>query len=336
MNHGFSNFLGNKKTVSRIKRALKDNRFSHACIFYGQEGVGKRHLATVIAASMNCEETGLEPCNTCNSCYKISKGIHPDVEIIEPGEKGSIKVDTIREISKKLNYRPYEGDRSVLIIDGAETMTREAANSFLKRLEEPPEYANIFLITITLNDLLDTVKSRCRQYYFKGVSPEKIENFLIEEKGIEKKKAEKTALFANNSIGKALDLKIDDYEKRRERFGKMIQKILKDDTSLSFEDIHSQFSTNSIEIAEELKILSEIYRDAVILISDASEDLIVNSELKSVIEEIAGCYTLKNAREVFERIKQSIRDIQIPVNRKIVLDNLVIDLKNFSNKHREK
>ena len=89
---------------------------------------------------------------------------NPDIRIIEiPNDKKSIGIGDIRDSTKYLDEKPFSGRNKLLIINDANTLTREAQNALLKTLEEPPSYATILLLTKTLNDLLDTVVSRCKK-----------------------------------------------------------------------------------------------------------------------------------------------------------------------------
>lgn len=96
--------------------------------------------------------------------YSIHSISHPDIFTINPLLQNSIKIEDMREAQSRLSYKPYNSEIVTIIINNAHKMTTEAQNSFLKTLEEPPEFASIILLTNSSEGLLDTVVSRCRIY----------------------------------------------------------------------------------------------------------------------------------------------------------------------------
>src|SRR5207302_1562751 len=104
---------------------------------------------------------------------RIGRGIHPDVLIVEPGETGSIKIEQIRDVVDRANYRPFEGKRRVVIIDDADALVVPAQHALLKTLEEPPPSSVFILVTSRPDVLLATVRSRCiRLWFAEGVRQE--------------------------------------------------------------------------------------------------------------------------------------------------------------------
>ena len=121
-------------------RAVRCRRRS---LLAGPEGVGKRRTALAIAETLNClelrtaDDFEVDACGACASCRRIARGVHPDVIVLEPGETGTIKIDEIRDVIDRANYRPFEGRRRAVIVDEADTMMPSAQNALLKTLEEP-------------------------------------------------------------------------------------------------------------------------------------------------------------------------------------------------------
>ena len=142
----FPGLLGQEKAKMLLTRALTADRVPHALLFRGPDGVGKQRFARAVAAWMNCRgKVDGGACGQCSSCRKFHSGNHPDFTHIGP-VSGTIKIDRIRELSRALTYPSYEAVVRVVLLEDIHTMRREAANSLLKTLEEPPE-GNLLILT---------------------------------------------------------------------------------------------------------------------------------------------------------------------------------------------
>ena len=159
----FSDVKGQDQAVKFLKTAMRNGKLSHAYIFAGPQGGGRSLLARNFAKAVNCEDKESAPCDLCLACKKIDKDIHPDVKWIRKDEKSrQIKIREIRKLEREIILKPYEGKYKVFIIEEAELMNIEAANSFLKTLEEPPQNSLLILIAERPKDLPSTIASRCQ------------------------------------------------------------------------------------------------------------------------------------------------------------------------------
>lgn len=159
----FEDIKGQDHAVKFLKTAIKNGKMAHAYIFVGPRGCGRSSLARNFAKAVNCEDSENAPCEACPTCRKIDKGIHPDVKWIKKDEKASeIKIEQMRDLQGRIILKPYEAKCKIYVIVGAELMNIEAANSFLKTLEEPPANSLLILITERPKDLLPTIVSRCQ------------------------------------------------------------------------------------------------------------------------------------------------------------------------------
>jgi DNA polymerase-3 subunit gamma/tau len=208
----FSEVVGQSAVVKTIVNALKRNKLSHALLFAGIKGTGKTTLARIVAKALNCQNINpeeYEPCNQCQSCVEIMKGIHVDVlEIDAASNRG---IDQIREIIDALKYAPAKGKAKVYIIDEAHMLTKEASNALLKSLEEPPSHVYFILATTEPNRLSPTILSRCQRYEFRRLDFKLIFNHLqriceLENYQIEQPALELIAREAQGSLRDALSL----------------------------------------------------------------------------------------------------------------------------------
>ncbi len=174
----FSEVVGQTHVVKTLINALKLGKLTHALLFSGIKGTGKTTIARIVAKALNCLnlQEGYEPCNECQNCQEINKGIFVDVlEIDAASNRG---IDQVRELIENLKYAPAKGRAKVYIIDEAHMLTKEAANALLKSLEEPPAHVYFILATTEPNRLPPTILSRCQRYDFRRLDLRTVVQFL--------------------------------------------------------------------------------------------------------------------------------------------------------------
>jgi DNA polymerase-3 subunit delta' len=158
----FSPILGQAKALTLLGRALHSGRLAHAYLFVGPDGVGKTTAALDLAAALLCQAPQEDhACGTCPGCVKFRSGNHPDFLRIRP-DGAAIKIDQIRDLKRALNFSPFESKLRVVLLDEVHTMRREAGNSLLKVLEEPPGNNLLILVGNATGSILDTIVSRCQ------------------------------------------------------------------------------------------------------------------------------------------------------------------------------
>lgn len=208
----FENIIGNKQNKEILNKIIKSNNMAHSYMFIGKESIGKMMFAKEFAKAILCIDNQ-KPCNKCKSCIEFNTSNNPDFTVIEP-EGNAIKIDQIRELVKKVYEKPIVSNKKVYIINDSNLMTKEAQNSLLKTLEEPPEYVTIILIASNENLFLPTIKSRCTKIIFNKLLDNELKEIL--EKQYNYINVPDLVLkAANGSIKKAVNLqgKEEDYKK---------------------------------------------------------------------------------------------------------------------------
>lgn len=171
---------GQWKALRLLGNALQSEKVSHAYLFHGPAGSGRMAMAEAFAVSLFCTAGGWEACGECLECRKFQHGNQSDlIKIVPDGQ--SIKIDQIRELQRKLSYRSTQSERAVYIMNGAERMTLQAANSLLKFLEEPAAQVVGILIAENGQAVLPTIRSRTQWVPFLPLSPEKMLDQLVKE-----------------------------------------------------------------------------------------------------------------------------------------------------------
>lgn len=183
------------------------DRIAGAYLLAGPAGIGKSLLVMAAAKALNCRETTAMACDQCVSCRQIEKGIHPDVHRILPeGASAQIKIAAVRSVLGRIALKPFSGRFQVVVLEGAEAMTDEAANSLLKSLEEPPEHTRFLMTTARVSGCLPTIVSRAQLIRCQRLSLEAIARILQEHKACPLEAAVAIARLAEGSAAKALEI----------------------------------------------------------------------------------------------------------------------------------
>ena len=322
----FNSVIGQEEAVEILQDEIEKDRISHAYLFSAKKGSGKSKLAFEFAKASFCEESQLDSCGSCINCRKMDHQNHPDFKIISVLEgKSAISIDQIRELKKEIAYKPYDSDHKIYIIEAAEKMTKEAANSLLKTLEEPPSFATIILLVEDSGRLLPTLVSRCQQIKLRNVSKKKIKELLLAE-GLENKEAEILSSTAAGSPGKALEiLEIDNYFAERQK----IYDFLK--------DINSKNTIEIFKITEKLTsllkadfpcfdLLSDWYRD-IMMIKQDYLDAVINKDYFEELKELAAELSLQKLIKNLELIAQSEEYIERNIREELSLEVLFFKLR---------
>ncbi|PAD72271.1 DNA polymerase III subunit delta' [Paenibacillus campinasensis] len=176
----FNDILGQEAAKQLLQSALRRHAVSHAYLFSGPKGAGQTDMAVAFAKALFCTELEDDACGQCLECRKVEHGNHPDLTMIGP-DGASIKIDQIRELQRLFSYRSEHRNPKVYIIEQAEKMTTQAANSLLKFLEEPQVPVVAILIAENGQALLPTIQSRVQKVPFRALSPQMMEQVLVGE-----------------------------------------------------------------------------------------------------------------------------------------------------------
>jgi DNA polymerase-3 subunit delta' len=176
---------GHDAQVEGFRRAVHRGRLAHAYLFTGAAGVGKRLFAVELAKALLCEnanEDTLEGCDRCPACVQVASNSHPDFFTAErPPDALEFPIDLMRQLCQSFALKSARGRGKVVLIDDADDLNEEAANCFLKTLEEPPPRSILILIGSTPDRQLQTIVSRCQVVRFAPLAAELVEELLRTE-----------------------------------------------------------------------------------------------------------------------------------------------------------
>ena len=176
----FAQIDGQIQAKRMLQNALRRRSLAHAYIFSGPPGTGRKRAAQALAQAVYCLNGTEEACGHCIECRKVGHGNHPDFHWVNP-DGASIKIDQIRELQQRFAYRSAEARTKIYVLNEAEKMTVQAANSLLKFLEEPVSEVMAILITENGQALLPTIQSRAQWVSFVPLNPGDMARKLIGE-----------------------------------------------------------------------------------------------------------------------------------------------------------
>lgn len=206
---GWRTIVGHDWAVGLLARSILHDRVGHAYLITGPEQIGKMTLARTFAQALNCTaEDSLRPCGECRACQLTQTDKHPDVRIILPevSDRGamSIKIEQMRRLQQDLSLSTYEARYKIAILKRFDTANLNAANAFLKTLEEPPSNVILILTATDSDTLLPTINSRCRTIGLRPTPTGLIEETLLTRHQVRLDEADLLAHLADGRLGWAI------------------------------------------------------------------------------------------------------------------------------------
>ena len=289
----FREVIGHRRLLSLLSRAITRDTLMPSLIFSGPEGVGKRLTAVAVAQALNCAKpVDSDSCGDCPACRRIVRGSYPDVQTIEPGETGSIKIEQVRAAIDQAVYRPFEGRRRVTIIEQADALVEAAQNALLKTLEEPPSASVFILITSRPDTLLPTVRSRCSHLRFGRLQVTDVAEVLEKHHDYARAGALAAAAASDGSVQQALNLEAEAYAEARDDAENLLR-VAAQDPRTRLEQARGLLKGEGSPAAERdhlavrLQALASVLRDVGLLTSGADAGLIANLDRRAAIEGLA-------------------------------------------------
>jgi DNA polymerase-3 subunit delta' len=347
-----SNFLGNKRAVEILKRAIEQDRLPHAMIFAGPAGVGKCTLALLIAQQLNClSPLATGACGSCAACKRIMAVIesryiqcqtlkgegfcghcasckirtkrHPDIFLIEP-EKTTISIEQIRSMIDEIAFQPLEARYRVVILDPAEQMRPEAHNSLLKTLEEPSSRTLIILVTTNPYMLLQTIRSRSRMLLFGEIPQDQIERYLITAGRRSGDEARLAAALSGGSLAAALSFNTGEYQEIRKQALEFVNLLLRRGSFAEASALAGQVAKDKAFFQNWIESVAALLQD--IYYASKAADRVGNRDLLAKLQEIARIAANSTILGSIEAVRKLKQDLQFNVNRQIALEAMFIGL----------
>ena len=349
---GFGEFRGNGQTVGRLREMIARDHLPHAIILTGARGAGKFTLAQMVAKAVNClehplAEDGLPDfCGVCRNCERIGQAdaldqrlaeaveardnlregdkretrifvqTHPEVLVIPPDPPQMlVKVDQVRHVISEMYYRPSEGRQKFYIFSESNFM-KEAANALLKVLEEPPDFATLFLLAENSNALLPTIRSRCITLRLAPLTAEEIGEDLALRTEWTAPQKKLVARLCGGAIGRARSFDLNGYLTARK------DALLLLTTALGENDHSGLFrATEAYRAGGEGKaktdiLISVLYTilEDLLFLKAGSVELIHNQDMQAELARVAGQVEF----EWIVRASDGLGDVQNGMRRNLL------------------
>ena len=209
MADAFENILGQPQVREFLRASVASERVTHAYLFTGPAGSNKTMAAYALAQALLCPKGPHGPrggeCGACDTCRRVKRKKHPDVRYFAPEGAGGYLVDQIRDIAADTVLAPIQADRKIYILDRVDLLGVQAANAFLKTLEEPPSDVVLILLGRTRESVLPTILSRCQVVPFRHIPASEAAGILAQNPGASREKARIALEACDGSITRGIE-----------------------------------------------------------------------------------------------------------------------------------
>ncbi len=363
---GFQDFIGNATAVGHLRESIRVDRFPHSMILAGPKGAGKYTLAVMLAQAVNCTEKPLTDglpdfCGACANCVRIGESrnldelvdaavsardemrdtdkretrvliqTHPDVLIVPPDPPQLlIKLGQVRQAIHVAYYRPpIEARRSFTIFTSSAFM-KEAANSLLKLLEEPPEHTSLILLTENPQELLPTIRSRAVIHRLGALAPAEIEAVLAQRRPeLSARDRALTARLAEGAVGRALGIELSAYLAGRQEALLILRTALRDPDYTALFHVTETYrggADGQQKTVNLLRAMGALVEDLLLTIAGTPE-LVRNVDIAAELAKLAEGLTVEwidGAARALGQVEQGMRRNLL---RSLSLDAMAVGLE---------
>ncbi|OGP91773.1 MAG: DNA polymerase III subunit delta' [Deltaproteobacteria bacterium RBG_16_54_18] len=311
--------VGHERPVGIIRRAIEIGRVHHAYLFTGMEGIGKKVVAMNMAKALNCERQDGDACDQCAACRRIDKGVYPDCITVNP-DGAVIKIEQVRGLQQEIAFKPFEARWRVVIIDGAERLTRASANALLKTLEEPPPQTTLILIAAAIEGLPATVLSRCQRIRFTPLTDEEVKKVLANH--LAQDQIDILVPLAAGSPGRAVQSDWQTVQDVKTTLGTAFAPSLHKRLQLA-QDLAREEGKGKIF----LELLEGWLRDIIVYQEVREEGRLLNRDLIDEIKRVAPCRKSDGLLQAFWTIQKIRQGIEAHGNLQLALESAFVTME---------
>ena len=321
--------VGHKWATDVLAGAIEHDNVGHAYLITGPSHVGKTLLAQTFAMALNCTGEGARPCGMCRSCTLIVGNKHPDVMLVEPElsprGKPSIKIEAMRDLQKSLQLGTLESRYKVAIITQFDSANLNAANAFLKTLEEPPRNVILLLTASEADALLDTIKSRCRVVGIRPIPTPTIQQALVERWRIPSDLATLLAHLATGRLGWAVTAaSAPDLLAQRDADLALLKEALGGSRIGRFK-LADKLARKPETLPRLLQTWLSWWRDIMLIAhGQATAGTIANIDESAILQQHATAWGREVALRSLRQTQDALWQLERNANTKLVIENLLL------------
>ena len=323
---GFQKVVGHQEIITHLQNAISMNKVSHAYLFGGESGSGKKMMASLFAMTLQCEKHGVEPCMECASCKKAQNKNHPDIIYVTHEKPNTISIDEIREqLINDVMIKPYSSPYKIYVIDEAQKLTLQAQNALLKTIEEPPAYAVILLLADNPDALLPTILSRLMRASSTSSRSSRWEPPMSSP--MPDYQAEVDASLAQGNIGKAERIaRSPEYEETLEQALRIVKYV----DSMPLHEIMETIKKLTAEkdnIDDYFDIFSLWFRDVLLFKATKEVDALVFKQELNGIRARANKSSYEGLEKIIESIQKARTRLNANVNFDLTMELMFLTMK---------
>jgi DNA polymerase-3 subunit delta' len=324
-----ANIPGQARAKTLLKKMAARSRVPHALLFTGEAGIGKGRVAQAFAKILHCGEVCEgDSCDRCSSCRKIDSGQAPDLLWVKK-EGAFIKIDQVRQIKERLKYRPFEAPSRVVVIEDAHDLKEEAANAFLKILEEPPRQNVFILISLEPRMVLPTIVSRCCHIRFQPLDEDIIEGVLKEQDGLDVSVARKAARLASGSLERARKLADMDIVAAHEEIRNRIRQ-LHAASMIELFTLTARWAKESRDLDEDLECIKLWLRDMIHQrLTTARLTSLQGGGRRAAVQPEDGSF--EQLFRLFDFLEQAHQQLRVNANKQLLLEGVCLAIRKTIN-----
>lgn len=315
------------KAFERLFELHQTQKIPPALLVTGTEGVGKRSLVLSFIQKLFCDSLDLsgEVCGACPSCRRAKENQWIDLHWLSPEsddeeKAGSHSVASLRELIALQGFGPSQEPYRVIVIEQAQRMTPQAANSILKTLEEPPKGWIFFLLVENISQVLPTIRSRCDLIRVPDLPIPAIERYLARTSSAEKSHVQFAARFSQGSLGKAKEALLEDFQHNR----KLILELLSF-PDVGFTPLFDVISQGQRSMQRVLALLETVLSDLLLELTQDTQRMRLHPDYESHFKKLIAARGIKipAVLSTMERLQEIRRATQSPLNARILAQEIV-------------
>lgn len=336
--------VGHDWVVRALAQSIASERVAHAYLFTGPHGIGKTTLARTLAQAWQCPHTS-RPCGECSTCQRIARDRHPDVQIVEgvpigykfdekslppppranESERRILRIDQIRALQHDVARAPFEGRWKIVILRRFEEANEEAANAFLKTLEEPPRHTRLILTARDASLLLPTIVSRCQVFALRPLPLAQIETLLSKRYQATPEQARVLARVSAGRLGWAI-------RALEQRALLAARTHYLDELNAALMEGRAERLLRAEALAQHSETLPDLletwlgwWRD-VLWLQHGDDSRITNVDRYAVLREHAQRFTMEQVQRTLQAVRTTARYVTQNVNVRLALEVLLLNL----------